>query len=53
VVVETMVFDIASNRPLWAGTSESVNPKDAQALVAAIVDSAADQMRKDGLIRGK
>jgi hypothetical protein len=53
VVVETIVFDIASNRPLWAGTSESVNPKDAQALVAAIVESAADRMRKDGLIRGK
>ena len=53
VVVETMVFDIAGSRLLWAGTSESVNPKDAQALVTAIVDSAADQMRKDGLIRGK
>lgn len=53
VVVEMMVFDIAGNRPVWAGTSESVNSKDAQALVKAIVDGAADQMRKDGLIRGK
>jgi hypothetical protein len=53
VVVEMMVFDIAGNRLLWAGTSESVNPKDAQALVKTIVDSAADQMKKDGLIRGK
>jgi hypothetical protein len=50
VVVEMMVFDIAGNRLLWAGTSESVNPGDAQALVTAIADSAADQMRKDGLI---
>jgi hypothetical protein len=51
VVVETMVFDIKGDRLVWAGTSESVNPGDAQALVAAIADSAADQMRKDGLIR--
>ena len=53
VVVEMMVFDIAGNRPVWAGTSASVNPKDAQALVTAIVDGAAEQMRKDGLIRRK
>jgi hypothetical protein len=41
------------NRLVRAGTSESVNTKDAQALVICIGDSAADQMRKDGLIRGK
>jgi hypothetical protein len=51
VVVETLIFDIAGNRLLWAGTSESVNPKDAQATVKAIVESAAERMKKDGLIR--
>jgi hypothetical protein len=46
-----LIFDIAGNRLLWAGTSESVNPKDAQATVKAIVESAAERMKKDGLIR--
>jgi len=51
VVVETLVFDVGGNRLLWAGTSESSNPKDAQALVKTLVNSAADQMKKDGLMR--
>ena len=47
-----MIFDVAGNRPVWAGTSESVNPKDAQALVKAPSWTARpDQIRKDGLIR--
>jgi hypothetical protein len=53
VVVETLLFDVAASRLLWAGTSESTNPQGAQALVGDIVDAAADQMRKDGLIRRK
>jgi hypothetical protein len=51
VVVETLIFDVATSKLLWAGTSESSNPKGAQALVKDIVDAAADRMRKDGLIR--
>ena len=51
VVVETLVFDVAGNRLLWAGTSETTNPKGAQELVQKLVKAAAEQMRKDGLIR--
>jgi len=53
VVVETLVFDVANAKLLWAGTSESTNPDGAQALVKNIVDSAADEMKKDGLIKKK
>jgi hypothetical protein len=53
VIVETLFFDIEGNRLLWAGTSESTNPAGAQELVKGIVEGAADQMRKDGLIRRK
>jgi hypothetical protein len=53
VVVETLVFDVPSNRLLWAGTSETTNPKGAQPLVKSLVNAAADRMRKDGLIRGQ
>ena len=51
VVVESLVFDVAGNKLLWAGTSEASNPKGAQELVKAIVDEAAEQMKKDGLIK--
>jgi len=51
VVVETLIFDVLGNRLLWAGTSESVNTKDAQATVKGIVVSAAERMKKDGLIK--
>jgi hypothetical protein len=53
IVIETIVFDIAGSRMLWAGTSETTNPKEAQAFVADLVDAAADEMRKDGLIRAR
>jgi hypothetical protein len=53
VLVETLIFDIASNKLVWAGTSETVDPKDAQATVKGIVTSATEQMKKDGLIRKK
>jgi hypothetical protein len=51
VVVETLIFDIPGNRLLWGGTSETVDPKDAQATVKGIVVSAVERMKKDGLIR--
>ncbi len=51
VIVETLVFDVPGNRLLWAGTSETTNPKGAQELVKKLVNAAAEQMRKDGLIR--
>jgi len=53
VVVETLLFDVAAGRLLWAGTSESTNPEGAQTLVGDIVDAAADQMKKEGLIKRK
>jgi hypothetical protein len=53
VAVETLVFDVAGNRLLWAGTSETTNPKGAQELVKKLVNASAEQMRKDGLIRKK
>jgi hypothetical protein len=51
VVVETLVFDVAGSKLLWAGTSETTNPENAQTLVKSLVNGAADQMKKDGLMR--
>jgi len=51
VVVESLVFDVVGNKLLWAGTSETSNPAGAQELVKAIVEEAAERMKKDGLIK--
>jgi len=51
IAVETLIFDVETSKLLWAGTSESSNPKSAQVLIKDIVDAAVDRMRKDGLIR--
>ena len=51
VAIETLVYDLASDRLIWAATSESSNAKSVRALVEDIVDVTADEMRKRGLTR--
>ena len=51
IVVETLAFDIAGDRLLWAGTSQTTNPKNVQAFMKDLVKACADQMRKQGLTR--
>lgn len=51
VIVETLIFDVAAGHLVWAGTSESTNPKGVQTLVKDIVTAAGVEMRKDGLVR--
>jgi hypothetical protein len=50
-IVETTIFDVAAGHMVWAGTSESTNPKGAQTLVKDIVTAAGAEMKKDGLVR--
>ena len=46
IVVESLIYDVASGRLLWAGVSESTNPKTLQKLVADIVKEAAKKIEK-------
>jgi len=50
-IVETTIFDVAAGHMVWAGTSESTNPKGVQTLVKDIVEAAGAEMKKDGLVR--
>lgn len=45
IVVESLVYDIATGKLMWAGVSESTNPKSLQKLVADIVKEAAKKIR--------
>ena len=51
VVVETLIFSVPQNILLWAGASETTNPKDLPRFVHDVVDAAAKEMRKEGLVR--
>lgn len=49
VVIETLIYSVPKKTLLWAGSSESRNPKDSRKLLADLVKEAAKEMRKQGL----
>jgi hypothetical protein len=49
VSIETLIFSVPMNKLLWAGSSESTNPKDSRKLLADLVKEAAKEMKKQGL----
>lgn len=51
VAIETLIFSVPMNKLLWAGSSESKNPKDSRRLLQDLVKEAVEQMRKQGLTR--
>jgi len=50
VDVETRVYSVPDRKLLWAGTTESMNPRDVRRTIDEIADAVAAEMRKDGLI---
>ena len=53
VGVETLVFSVKQNQLLWAGMSETKNPKNLQQFVKDLVVEAVKEMQKQGLIKKK
>jgi hypothetical protein len=51
VSLETLIFSVPKNALLWAGMSETENPKSGQAVVAEVVKEAAKELKKVGLAR--
>jgi hypothetical protein len=49
VEVETLIFSVPMDKLLWAGSSETKNPKDLRKLLEDLVKEAAKEMRKQGL----
>ncbi|MCU0787332.1 MAG: hypothetical protein MUC91_03960 [Verrucomicrobia bacterium] len=50
VSVETMVFDLKSNKLVWSGRSQTVEPGQLDTFIQEVVAQAAKEMRKDGLL---
>ena len=51
--VETLVYDLTSDKLIWAGQSSTMNPSKADSMVKELVDESAKEMRKQGLLAPK
>jgi hypothetical protein len=51
VYVETLVYDLNQDKLVWAGSSETMNPSKAESFIHELVDEAAKEMKKQGVIR--
>ncbi len=49
--IETLVYSLEEDKLLWAGTSEILEPSNIEERVVELATAAADEMRKEGLIR--
>lgn len=48
--VDTKLFDVASEKMIWSGKTESLNPKSATKLIAEFEQKVIRDMRKNGFI---
>ena len=50
VHIETLVYDLKQDKLVWAGQSQTTNPSQAESLIRELVDEAAKEMKKQGVI---
>jgi hypothetical protein len=50
VSVETLVYSLAQNKLIWAGQSKTTNPSKVDSFVREVVQEAAKEMKKEGLL---
>ena len=51
VTVETRIFSVPQNRLVWAGRTQTENPKSVDKLVESTADAVGSTLREQGLIR--
>lgn len=51
VSLETLIFSVPKNTLLWAGVSETENPKEPAKVIEEVVREAVSEMRKQGLVK--
>ena len=49
--VETMFYDLRTDKLMWAGMSDTTSPDTAQKFIKELVKETAKEMKKNGLIR--
>jgi hypothetical protein len=51
VTVETLIYSLPQNKLVWAGQSETTNPSKVGPFIKELVGKAANELKKEGLIR--
>jgi hypothetical protein len=51
VHVETLIYDLRTDKLVWAGMSDTMNPSTAQEVIKDLVKAAGKEMKKQGLVR--
>jgi len=51
VHVETLIYDLRSDKLVWAGMSDTMNPETAQKFIKDVVKAAAKEMKKQGFVK--
>ena len=51
VAIETLIYSIEQDQLIWAGESETTDPKDVRKFAEQLVDAIGNEMRKAGLVR--
>jgi hypothetical protein len=51
VSLETLIYSVPKNALLWAGVSETDNPKEASKVIAEVVKEAVKEMHDQGLAK--
>jgi len=51
-VVETTIYSVPANKLLWAGVSETKNPKTLQEFVEDLVKASVKELQKEGFAKG-
>ena len=50
VGVETLLYDLAADKLVWAGQSETMNPSKAESFMRELVRAVGNELQKDGLV---
>ena len=53
IVVETLVFNMASNGLVWASVTETKNPKELQSFISDLARATIKEMQKQGLAKAQ
>jgi len=51
LTIETMIYSVPANKLLWAGMSETTNPKQAGKVIEDLVEAVVKDMKKHGLVQ--
>jgi hypothetical protein len=50
-MVETLIYSLEQDKLVWAGQSQTTNPEKVGPFIKELVAKAANELKKQGLIR--